>query len=99
MKVVLDIDGTICQEMPTFEKVLAPPIPGALEFVNKLYDEGNTIIFFTARGWEQYKLTEFWLQNLGFKYHLLICGKPIADVFIDDKSFKSFKEYDNSKNS
>lgn len=87
-RVVIDIDGTICEELPTFEKSLANPIAGALESVNKLYDSGVFIIFYTARGWAEFKMTENWLKSHGFKYHTLICGKPVYDMWIDDRAVK-----------
>jgi hydroxymethylpyrimidine pyrophosphatase-like HAD family hydrolase len=86
MKIVFDIDGTICEEHPTFEKCMASVIPGALEMVNKCYDIGDTIIFYTGRGWAEYNMTKDWLDRNGFKYHQLICGKPLYDIWYDDRS-------------
>ncbi len=82
---LIDIDGTICTEERTFERSLAQPLPGAIENINKLYEAGHTIIFWTARGWEQYKVTEKWLADNGFKYHQILMGKPQADLIIDDR--------------
>ena len=57
--------------------------------INKLYDEGNIIIFNTARGFvtkiDWYKLTEEQLNNWGVKFHDLYLTKPHADIYIDDK--------------
>lgn len=83
--IIIDIDGTICTEEKTFEKCLAKPFDKAREKINEWY-ENNIIIFWTARGWEQFKITEHWLKENGFKYHQLIMGKPIYDLFIDDRS-------------
>ena len=84
--VFIDIDGTICTEERTFERPLATPLPNAREAINKMYNEGHTIIFWTARGWEQYKITEDWLKKHGFLYHQILMGKPMATVFIDDRA-------------
>jgi hydroxymethylpyrimidine pyrophosphatase-like HAD family hydrolase len=86
MTVVFDIDGTIAEETPTFERCLASPIEGAKEKMNILYDTGVTIIIYTARGWAEYKMTKRWLDDNGFKYHQLIMGKPIYDVWYDDRA-------------
>ena len=57
---------------------------------NKLYDEGNTIVYWTARGsrkqidWRE--LTEKQLKEWGAKYHELEVDKPFYDLFIEDKS-------------
>ena len=86
MKIAIDIDGTICPEKPAFEKILAEPFQEALIKINEMKDNGHQIIFFTARGWNEYNSTKYWLDKHGFKYDLLICGKPIYDIIIDDRS-------------
>jgi histidinol phosphatase-like enzyme len=90
---VFDLDGTICSEKPTFEKSLAEPIYGIITKINKLFDEGNHIIIYSARGWQEYNMTKYWLDSNSVKYHQLICGKPIYDYWIDDRSIhpKDFK--------
>ena len=60
--------------------------------INKLYEDGNTIIFNTARGfvtkinWTQE--TRDQLKEWGVKYHELHLTKPHADIYIDDKGVK-----------
>lgn len=82
----IDIDGTICSEERTFERSLATPLEGAVEAVKMLKENDNTIIFWTARGWEQYKITKHWLDEHGFVYDQLIMGKPQVTYFIDDRA-------------
>lgn len=84
--VAVDIDGTICTEERTFERSLAKPLPDAVEALKMLKDNGNTIILYTARGWEQYRMTKAWLDENGFAYDQIVMGKPIADVWIDDRA-------------
>ena len=50
--------------------------PDALELINKWYEEGHIIYFFTSRTEEHREVTEEWLKNNSFNYHGLICGKP-----------------------
>ena len=59
--------------------------------INKLYDEGNEIIYYTARGtvskinW--YDITKDQLDSWGCKYHDLSVGeKPHYDLLICDKT-------------
>jgi hypothetical protein len=58
--------------------------------VNALYDSGNIIILFTARGSRSGKdyrrLTEDQMAAFGIKYHKLVFGKPDVDIFVDDKA-------------
>ena len=77
MQIIIDLDGTICHEMRQFSRCLAEPWPNAVETVNKLYDAGNTIIIYSARTW---------VKRHGVKYHQLFMGKPIGDVWIDDRA-------------
>jgi len=83
---VFDLDGTICEERKTFEKSLAAPKQDVIDLVNKLFDDGNTIIIYTARSWSEFKITEHWLKEKDVKYNVLMCGKPIYDVWIDDRA-------------
>ena len=76
---LIDIDGTICDDIPNEEPqrmLTATPYPDALEILNKWYDEGNIITFFTSRTEEHRDYTETWLAKHGFKYHGLLMGKP-----------------------
>jgi hypothetical protein len=80
------MDGTICKEMRQFSRCLAEPKADAIETINKLYDAGNTIIIYSARTWVEYEMTVDWLNRYGVKYHQLFMGKPIGDVWIDDRA-------------
>ena len=62
---LIDIDGTICEDIPNEEPermVTAECYDGVVEQINKWYDEGHQICFFTARH--------------GFKWHSCLFGKP-----------------------
>lgn len=89
----IDIDDTICTLSGSMQYDTAEPIPLAIDKVNRLYSEGHTIIFWTARGtqsgldWRQ--LTESQLLSWGVQYHDLKFGKPAYDYFIDDKNINS----------
>lgn len=99
MIIYVDIDGTICSENNNKPKTEADylesrPYTDRIEKINKLYDEGNTIVYWTARGashgidWTD--LTKKQLQDWGCKYHeLLMNSKPHFDMYICDKSFNS----------
>ena len=76
---LIDIDGTICEDIPNEEPermTTCDPYPDALEMLNKWYDEGHVITFFTSRTEEHRRVTEEWLKLHGFKYHSLLVGKP-----------------------
>ena len=76
---LIDIDGTICDDIKNEESHLYPTAnhyEPALLIINKWYDEGNVITFFTAREGKDREVTEQWLKDKGFKYHGLVMDKP-----------------------
>lgn len=87
MKYVVDIDGTICSQEKDYSQ--AQPFVDRIEKINKLYESGNYIVYFTARGTETgidwRKVTENQFKEWNVKYHELIFGKPSADYYIDDR--------------
>lgn len=76
---LIDIDGTICDDIPNEEPermATAQVYPDALVTLNKWYDEGHVICFFTSRTEAHREVTEAWLAKHGFKYHSMLMGKP-----------------------
>ena len=76
---LIDIDGTVCDDIHNEEPermLTANVYPDALRTLNKWYDEGHIICFFTSRTEEHRVNTEIWLKKHGFKYHSLLMGKP-----------------------
>lgn len=94
---LIDIDGTICDDIKNEESHLYPTAkcyPDALRIINKWYDEGNIITFFTARESKDRDVTETWLNENGFKYHGLVMDKPrIKDeqeyIWIDNRKVRA----------
>ena len=85
----IDIDGTICD---TYKKDYSTSTPkmNIIHYVNQLYDDGNEIHYWTARGsvsgknWDTLTLRQLIAWNC--KYDSVNIGKPHYDVWIDDKS-------------
>lgn len=76
---LIDIDGTICDDIPNEEPermATAKLYPEALEVLNTWYNEGHIITFFTSRLEEHREVTTQWLNDNGFKFHGLVMGKP-----------------------
>ncbi|MCX7986414.1 MAG: HAD family hydrolase [Bacteroidales bacterium] len=94
MQIIIDLDGTICTEEKTYSRSLAKPLDDAVSSVNALYEQGHTIIIYSARTWMEYEMTSAWLAQHNIKYHQLVMGKPIGDVWIDDRAirFTNWKE-------
>lgn len=85
----IDIDGVIASLTPANDYTKAIPLYENIKKINQLYDSGNEIILFTARGtktnidWTE--ITTKQMTDWGVKYHTLQFGKPAADFYIDDR--------------
>lgn len=76
---LIDIDGTITEDIPNEEPermATCAPFPDARKTLNKWYDQGHIICFFTSRTEAHREITEAWLKQHGFKYHSMLMGKP-----------------------
>ena len=98
---LVDIDETICFYSGKRQYDLAEPSKENVEKINKLYDEGWRIVYWTARGGSEkskkvgacyYDFTWKQLESWGCKFHDLSTGtkgefiKPPYDLVIDDKA-------------
>ena len=76
---MIDIDGTVGEDIPNEEPERmedAEVYPDAIETINRWYDQGHIITFFTSRIEEHREVTEKWLRKNGFKFHGMVMGKP-----------------------
>ena len=96
-----DLDGTLCHTEGS-DYMNSIPMQERIDVVNRLFDEGNTILIDTARGagsginWLDE--TKEQLAQWDVKYHKLrVRIKFHADIFIDDKGISDkdfFREID-----
>ena len=87
----IDVDNTICRtEGEDYEN--AQPIKERIEKVNKLFDEGHTIIYLTARGQRSGKnwidITRKQLYKWGCKFKT-VSEKQYSDFIVDDHAVNS----------
>jgi len=102
MKVfIVDIDGTICSQTLSIngkkDYKSAKPNKNRIKVINNLFDNGNEIHYWTARGSvsgiDYSELTKNQLQKWACKFTSLRVGdKPHYDIWIDDKAIWS-EEY------
>jgi len=96
--IYVDIDETICfykEHIPLDgKKNYSDAIPNFdnINKINKLFDEGNIIVYWTARGSRSkidwYDFTKQQLDSWGAKYTHLKCDKPYYDLFVEDRSIR-----------
>lgn len=76
---LIDIDGTITEDVPNEDLLRMAsvyPYDGSVEMINKWYEDGHIITFFTSRTEEHRNVTELWLAKHSFNYHYLLMNKP-----------------------
>jgi len=91
MLIYVDIDNTICATPDNLEYDKAVPMAENIEKINNLFEQGNRIVYWTARGcvtgidWTD--VTTKQLDSWGAKYHeLRMNEKPPYDLLICDKT-------------
>jgi hypothetical protein len=97
MKYMVDIDGTICyNENSNYED--SRPDQFRIIKLNKLYNDGHEIHYWTARGGNSGKdwteLTHQQLKEWGVLYTSITMKKPVYDVWIDDRAINAKDFFD-----
>ena len=91
-KYMIDIDGTICLTRNSDYKN-SIPFQHNIDIFNKLYEMGNEVNYWTARGansgknWDEFTIEQ--LKSWNVKYTSLNMDKPHYDVWIDDKAINA----------
>lgn len=97
MRIVIDIDDTICDNCFR-DYVHAKPYQDVIDKINLLHAEGHYIVLYTSRGMVSCKgdlkkikknneeILTTWLRDHRVCYDELIFGKPLGDLYVDDKA-------------
>lgn len=108
-RIVVDIDDTICTNVRKLPYDQCVPAENVIKDLNYLHDElGYTIVLYTARGMvscngdlkriiEKNRDTLLeWLKKYDVHYDEIVFGKPIGDLYIDDKALdvRDFRKED-----
>ena len=86
MIIAVDLDGTLCEKVHWTKHSSALPLIENIRKVNQLYENGNTIVIYTGRFPDDEEITRDWLAKFEVRYHRLVMGKLIADLYIDNDS-------------
>jgi len=105
--IAFDLDDVICYRIKGYEHLgpqkydYCQPDLEVIDLINNLYEDGNKIVIYTARGMTQYNgnvaliYSELYsktikqLNDWGLKYDQLVMGKIHYDLLIDDKALNS----------
>ena len=104
MILCFDLDNVICKTKNVNYKN-AKPIARTVKIINKAYSYKFKVLIFTGRFYGKCNgnlnkilkmdngLTKRQLKKWKIKYHRLIFGKPMFDVYVDDKNFQFKKNW------
>lgn len=103
MRIGLDFDGVLNSYVSGYQgpEITDLPVPGALEFVNWLVDNGATCVIITARVREENddhcKGVESWLKKHGFP-EMKVTGKKMPCLlYLDDRGLRFTGDFDEVK--
>lgn len=105
LRYVFDLDNTLVT-YPTINKDYSSvkPIQKMINLVRKLKNDGHTIIIYTARRMGTHshnigavtkdigKITFETLDKFDIPYDELVFGKPLGDIYIDDRAYNPYDE-------
>jgi len=105
LRYVFDLDNTLVT-YPTVhgDYSSVKPIPKMINLLKKLKEEGHTIIIYTARRMGTHnhnvgatikdigKVTFETLDKFNIPYDELVFGKPLGDVYIDDRAYNPYDD-------
>ena len=82
--ICFDFDEVLCEfAYPDIGK----PNEDAITWAKELLWEYRVIVY-TSRPWAEYDELREWLNKQGLRRALLVCGKPLATVYVDDRAIE-----------
>jgi capsule biosynthesis phosphatase len=104
MRICFDLDNTLVTYPTTpMDYKTVKPIPSMIELLQQMKKDGHTIIIYTARRMESHggnlgkvmrdigKITLDTLDLFDIPYDEIVFGKPIADMYIDDRAINPYR--------
>jgi len=105
MRICFDLDNTlVTYPIIPGDYSTVKPIPRMIQLAQKMKAEGHTIIIHTARRMETHKyntgavirdigpITFKTLEKFDIPYDEILFGKPIADMYIDDRAVNPYRD-------
>ncbi|MBI1221986.1 MAG: hypothetical protein GC180_05220 [Bacteroidetes bacterium] len=99
MKIAIDFDGVLHGYSKGWSdgSIYDPPVAGSVEAMRQLKEAGHTLYIFSTRtnpifkkkdqATDQKKMMEDWLNQHAIPFDKVwTFGKPMADLFIDDRA-------------
>jgi hypothetical protein len=92
-RVVMDFDGLLAEGTWPSPRI-GKPIGRGIAILIYYANQGREIIIHTARPESHKERIWAWLRMSSLQDHVydVVCGKPVADIYIDDKAWNPWKE-------
>jgi hypothetical protein len=92
-RVVIDFDGTIAEGVWPSPRI-GKPMGRGIAILIYYASQGREVIVHTARPESHRERIFAWLRMAGLQDHVydVVCNKPVADLYIDDKAWNPWKE-------
>jgi len=86
-RVVFDLDGVLAENTWPNPDIGAP-IAAALQMAEHFAKQGKELVVYTARPRSHRARIWSWLSDTGLPWYYVICGKPVAGLYIDDRAVR-----------
>lgn len=87
----IDFDGVLAESIYP-EPGIGPVITKNLVKLHQVAEAGHEIAVHTARAWSDYSQLERWLAEHEIPFNAIICGKFLAERYVDDRAINSNEE-------
>ena len=85
--VLFDLDGVLAVSIWP-DRHIGPPIREGIRMLKHYAEQGYKIVVYTSRPWHDQPLIRDWVKvESGFDVEV-ICGKPLATLYIDDRAVR-----------
>jgi hypothetical protein len=85
-RIAVDIDGTLCPEGKAHDRPYQPVNERVKSLVNTAFDNGCDVTIYSARHWNDLRMTQEWLISNGVRFHRILLDKFPFDFLLDDRA-------------
>lgn len=98
LRVYVDLDSTLAYGTWTPDQkrsVVGDPIEANIAKLEELVALGYTPYIYTSRHWGDLEMIQAWIVHHAIPVDPkhVICGKPLGDIYIDDKGVSAYAEH------
>lgn len=85
--VALDFDGILARQVWP-DPGIGALIPEGKQLADHYHDRGYKLVVHTSRPWDHHGRIWDWLRDNDIPVALVVCGKILAGLYVDDRSHR-----------